>query len=169
MIPATQALLAELEAESAATRRLLERVPADRLTWKPHEKSMTLGQLAQHVAGIPGRLCELARQDGMDASQANFAPPQPESAESLLATFDESLAAAHEYMSGLDEAAATAVWRMRAGEREIFALPRLAFLRTLVFNHLYHHRGQLTVYLRLLDVPVPATYGRSADESALGG
>jgi len=169
MISAAETMIQELEGEAQATRRLLERVPADRLTWKPHEKSMTLGQLALHVAVIPGSLTELSRQDGMDAATVDFTAGQPESTDAVLAAYDGSLAKAREHLAALDEESAGAPWTLTAGEREIFTVPRLAFLRTLAFNHWYHHRGQLTVYLRLLDVPLPATYGRSADESAFGG
>ncbi|MEZ5330635.1 MAG: DinB family protein [Thermoanaerobaculia bacterium] len=166
MHPAAQALLGELEAESAATRRLLERVPADQLGWQPHEKSMTLGQLAGHVAAIPGRLCTMiVAADDFDAAKTNFIPPQPESAEAILASFDDSLATAREQLGSLDEARAAGSWRLHRDGREIFTQPRLGVLRLMAFNHLYHHRGQLTVYLRLLGVPVPATYGRSADEA----
>jgi uncharacterized damage-inducible protein DinB len=167
MIPAAQALTAELDAEVAATRRLLDRVPADRLEWRPHQKSMTLGQLAFHVAAIPGAITDMSRLDGLDATTVDFTPPQPESRETLLATLDESTATARRNLAELDEAAAAGSWRLSAGEREIFTLPRLALLRSLAFNHWYHHRGQLTVYLRLLDVPLPATYGPSADEGTM--
>jgi uncharacterized damage-inducible protein DinB len=161
----TQSLANELERETAATRRLLERIPADRLEWQPHPKSMTLGQLAQHLASIPGNISRLARLEGFDASQANFAPPAPESAEALLSTLETSLADAKSFLGELDEEAAVAPWRLTAGEREVFTIPRAEVVRTLMLNHWYHHRGQLAVYLRLLDVPVPVIYGRSADEN----
>lgn len=159
------ALAAELEQETAATRRLLERVPADRLGWRPHPKSMTLGQLALHVARIPGDLARLAQGDGVDAATVDFEPPQPASAAELVPLLDGSVAAATAYLGGLQPAEAGAPWRLTVGERELFTLPRLALLRSLMLNHWYHHRGQLVVYLRLLDVPVPAVYGRSADEN----
>jgi uncharacterized damage-inducible protein DinB len=167
MHPAAQALIAELEAESPATRRVLERIPGDRLDWRPHPKSMSLGQLAQHVAALPGAMSRMAAQDGLDAATVDFEPEPAESSEVLLATFDASVAEARAYLAGLDEETATAPWTLRHGERNVFTLPRIALMRTLAFNHLYHHRGQLTVYLRLLDVPVPAVYGKSADENPL--
>lgn len=160
-----QALVNELEREAGSTRRLLERVPADRLDWQPHPKSMTLGQLALHLASIPGNISRLAGLDGFDASTANFAPASPPDAEALLATLESSLADARAFLDGLDEEAAAAPWRLSAGEREVFTLPRAEVVRTLMLNHWYHHRGQLAVYLRLLDVPVPVIYGRSADEN----
>jgi uncharacterized damage-inducible protein DinB len=161
---AAKALIAELEQEAAATRRVLERVPADKLAWKPHAKSMTIGQLAQHVAGIPGNISKMAQADGFDVANARREPAQPENAEGLVAKLEESLAGARAFLSGLDEESASAPWRLSQGEREVFTVPRLGMVRTMLLNHWYHHRGQLTVYLRLLDVPVPAVYGRSADE-----
>ncbi|HSL84965.1 MAG TPA: DinB family protein [Thermoanaerobaculia bacterium] len=167
MHPAAEALIAELEAESPATRRVLERVPGDRLEWRPHPKSMSLGQLAQHVAALPASISRLAQQDGLDAATVDFEPEPAESAEAVLATFDASVAEARDYLSGLTEETATAPWTLTHGERKVFSLPRIGLMRTLAFNHLYHHRGQLTVYLRLLGVPVPAVYGKSADENPL--
>jgi len=165
MLPAAQALIAELDAETPATRRVLERIPADRFDWRPHPKSMTAGQLAQHVASIPGGVARFARMEGLDVATrpTEYAPCESQSA--LMATLDASVAAAREFLSGLDEAAATAIWRLTFGDREIFAIPRLGVMRTMCFNHWYHHRGELVVYLRLLDVPVPIVYGRSADEN----
>jgi len=160
-----QKMAAELEREAVATRRILERVPADRLDWQPHPKSMTLGQLALHMANIPGGISRMARLDGMDVAGRPNLPPQPQSADELLAALDASLAEARSLLETLDDEAADAPWRLSAGPREIFTLPRIDILRTMMLNHLYHHRGQLAVYLRLLDIPVPVIYGRSADEN----
>ncbi len=165
MIPAAQALTAELDAESAATRRLLDRVPEDRLDWRPHPKAMSLGQLAHHVAAIPGSICKLAQLDGLDGNGRSFEPATASGRASLLATLDESLAAMRAFLGDLSEERAGAPWTMNAGDRVLFSVPRIGMLRTIAFNHLYHHRGQLTIYLRMLDVPVPVVYGRSADES----
>ncbi len=161
---AARALIAELEKEAVSTRRLLERVPADKLTWKPHPRSMTIGQLASHVAGIPGHVSKMARSDDFDVSNARSEPPQPESTKDLLVILEESLGEARAFLSSLDEETASAPWRMSQGDREVFTVPRHGMLRSMMLNHWYHHRGQLTVYLRLLDVPLPAVYGRSADE-----
>jgi uncharacterized damage-inducible protein DinB len=169
MANVAQSLAAELEKESAATRRLLERVPGDRLGWQPHEKSMTLGQLAIHLAGLPGAFARLGRLDGLDASTVDFAPRTPQSADEILATWESSLADAKAFFSSLDDEAANAPWRLSLGERELATMPRHELVRSLMFNHSYHHRGQLTVYLRLLDIPVPATYGNSADENPFAG
>lgn len=165
MTPAAQALIAELQAETPATRRVLERIPGDRLDWRPHPKSMSIGQLGLHVASIPGRLTELAMSDGFDVSNANFEPPQAESAAALLATLDGSVARALELLAGLDDERAASPWSLTVGERTLFTMPRAGVIRTLALNHWYHHRGQLLVYLRLLDVPVPIVYGRTADEN----
>lgn len=165
MLNPSQALANELEREAASTRRLLERIPADQMDWQPHPKSMTLGQLAFHLASIPGNISRMSRLDGFDVATASFTPANPPGHETLLPTLDSSVAEARTFLDGLDEDAAVAPWRLTAGEREVFTIPRLEVVRTLMLNHWYHHRGQLAVYLRLLDVPVPAVYGRSADEN----
>jgi uncharacterized damage-inducible protein DinB len=165
MLPAAHALIAELDAETPATRRVLERVPADRFDWRPHPKSMSAGQLAHHVASIPGSVARFAQMDGLDVSTRppDYAPC--ESKEALLASLDASVVAARGFLAGLDAARAAAIWRLTFGDREIFAIPRLGVMRTMCFNHWYHHRGELVVYLRLLNVAVPVVYGRSADEN----
>jgi uncharacterized damage-inducible protein DinB len=167
MLPAAHALLAELEAETATTRRVLERLPADRYAWTPHPKSLTAGQLAQHVATIPGYIARVARTEGMDVASRGLQYDSCDSPAALLATLDASVAAAREALDALDEPASRAIWRITAGDRELVAIPRLAAMRTVGLNHHYHHRGELVVYLRLMDVPVPIIYGRSADESPL--
>jgi uncharacterized damage-inducible protein DinB len=158
-------LLNELHQEAAATRRVLERVPGDRLNWRPHPKSMSLGQLAMHVASIPGNLSRLTQLDEFDASQANFTPQAPDNVEDIFTAFDVSLKVAQDYLGGLDEQTAQGSWRLTFKGKEVFTAPRGGVIRSLMLNHWYHHRGQLSVYLRLLDVPVPVIYGRSADEN----
>jgi uncharacterized damage-inducible protein DinB len=165
MVPAARALIAELDAETPATRRVLERIPADKFDWRPHPKSMSAGQLAHHVASIPGNVARIAQLDGMDVATRPTDYASCESREALLATLDGSVAAARELLAGLDESRANAMWRLSFGDREIFTLPRLSVMRTMGFNHWYHHRGELVVYLRLLGVAVPIVYGRSADEN----
>jgi uncharacterized damage-inducible protein DinB len=162
-----ETMLNELRQEAATTRRLLERVPGDKLSWKPHPKSMSLGQLALHVASIPGDLARLAQLDEFDAAQANFDPASPKSVQEVLTALDASLGAAEEYLHGISNPAAAGMWRLTLRGKEVFAIPRSGLLRSLMLNHWYHHRGQLSVYLRLLDVPLPVIYGRSADESRL--
>ena len=165
MLDTAQALWSELEQEAGATRRVLERVPADQLTWRPHPKSMTLGQLALHVARVPGDLAHLSTLDGIDAETVDFNPPQPASKAEILPVLEASLEAARGVLGQLDAKTASGAWRLSAGPREVFTVPRVAVLRSLMLNHWYHHRGQLMGYLRLLDVPVPAVYGVSADEN----
>jgi uncharacterized damage-inducible protein DinB len=158
-----EALLAELEQESEATRRVLERVPAAHLSWKPHPKSMSLGQLALHVATVPGAVAELLVPDSMEAPQ--FVHPEASSAAELVPALDASLARARQHLGSLSDAAMGSIWRVMRGDRELMAMPRAAFARAIMLNHWYHHRGQLLVYLRLLNQPVPSVYGPTADEN----
>jgi len=164
----TEAMAAELQREHDTTKRVLERVPEEKLTWRPHAKSMTLGQLALHVATIPANLSHMAGMDGFDAANANFDSPQPASKAEILTALEGAVATGVAYLRGLDATSAGAPWRLTLHGNEVFAIPRAVMLRGYLFNHWYHHRGQLSVYLRLLDVPVPVIYGRSADESPFG-
>ena len=157
-------MLQELDQEAGATRRVLERVPNAHLAWKPHEKSMSLGQLALHVATCPGNVAAMLVQP-MLAEPPAFVQPQAATAAELLPTLEQSLAAAKTLLAGLDDEAMAATWRLMQGDRELMAVPRGALLRMLMLNHWYHHRGQLSVYLRQLNVPVPSIYGPSADEN----
>ena len=159
------AFIPELEQEAKTTRRVLELIPDDQLEYRPHAKSMSLGQLAHHTASIPGSISRMASRDGIDVTAVDFTSPAAESAAALLSTHDAAIAEAKTFLLSLDNAAAATVFTARAGDRVLFAMPKAALIRTLMLNHWYHHRGQLTVYLRLLDIPVPAVYGRSADEN----
>jgi uncharacterized damage-inducible protein DinB len=158
-------MIGEIEREAATTRRVLERVPGDKLAWKPHPKSMSLGQLAMHIATIPMGISKIARVDVFEVNPANFGPPTPANREEILAALDGAVQAAREYIGGVSDPAAKEMWRATIGGREIMAMPRAVMLRALMLNHWYHHRGQLSVYLRLLEVPVPSIYGPSADEN----
>jgi uncharacterized damage-inducible protein DinB len=160
--------VAELEYEAAATRKLLERLPAAKLSWRPHPKSMTLGQLAQHVATTPSIPKNLLGGDSFDASTVDFAPAQPTTVAEVRKTFEDSMASACATLSAWTEKDMQAKWRLVAGPKELMAAPKGALVRSLVLNHMVHHRGQLTVYLRLLDVPLPSVYGPSADEKPFG-
>ena len=160
-------LLQELEQEAQTTRRLLERVPNDRLDWRPHLKARTLGQLALHVAMVPGGVAEFVASPS-PAQAPQFQDPSPKSASELMPALDDSIARAKKALGGLDDTAITATWRMVAGDRELLALPRIAMLRSVMLNHWYHHRGQLSTYLRQLDVPLPSIYGPTADENPFG-
>jgi uncharacterized damage-inducible protein DinB len=165
MTPAFEPMLNEFHEEAAVTKRVLERVPADKLTWKPHPKSMSLGQLALHVARIPANLTQLAQLDEFDTSQASFDPPAPADIHEIHAALEESIRLAGDYLKGMTEQAAQKSWRLTSKGHEVFSKPRIAVVRSIMLNHWYHHRGQLSVYLRLLEVPVPVIYGRSADEN----
>ena len=165
MIKMLEPMIGELQQEADTTRRVLVRVPADKLAWKPHPKSMSLGQLAMHIATIPGSLSKLAQLDGIDASTADFNAPQPANTQEILTTLETGVKAAEKYLGEISEADAMGSWRLTAGKKEIFTIPRVGVLRTILLNHWYHHRGQMSVYLRLLEIPVPVIYGRSADEN----
>ncbi|SRR6266542_566172 len=156
-------LLHELEQEAHTTRRVLERVPDNQLGWRPHEKARTLGELALHVAGTPGAVATLAAQSEIQAP--NFTDPVPKSASELIPALEESIATAKRLLGSMDDAALSAKWRMMRDGREVLSIPRVAFLRSIMLNHWYHHRGQLSVYLRELGVPIPSIYGPSADEN----
>ena len=156
-------IVQELEQEAQATRRVLERVPGDQLGWRPHEKSMTMGQLAMHVANLPGAIAEVSTS----AFDVKTAVPRPDasSTDQILDLFDESMRRARAILTRMSDAELTTPWRMMNGSQELWSIPRGAFLRSVMLNHWYHHRGQLLVYLRLLDVPVPSVYGPTADEN----
>ena len=157
-------LLAELEQEAETTRRVLERIPQAHLTWKPHPKSMSLGQLALHVATVPGNVAEFASVDTVP-EPPNFVQPEAASAAELVPSLTESVAKARRALGGFDDARMGAMWRLQSGGRDLLAMPRVAFVRSVMLNHWYHHRGQLLVYLRLLNQSVPSVYGPTADEN----
>ena len=154
----------ERKQETQTTRRVLERVPNDQLAWRPHAKARTLGELALHVAMVPGGVAELVASPS-PAEAPTFTDPSPKSASELIPALDESIAKAKKVLVGMDDAALMATWRLMQGDRELLAVPRVAMLRSVMLNHWYHHRGQLTVYLRELGVPIPSIYGPSADEN----
>jgi uncharacterized damage-inducible protein DinB len=158
-----EALIQELEQEAQTTRRVLERVPGDRLGWKPHDKSMSLAQLALHVASVPGAVAELARHSPSPVPQ--FSQPSAATTAELIPTLDRSVAKAEEILRTMGDSWLASTWRMVDGDREIMALPVGALLRSIMLNHWYHHRGQLAVYLRQVGAQVPSIYGPSADEN----
>lgn len=161
-----EALLAEFEAQAPVTRRFLERLPEDKLTWRPHEKSMTAGQLAYHLAAVPGGVIRFVQNNPAQAPDFtnNTRFVQPGSREEILKKYEESIATVRNLLPTLDDGTMAETWRMLAGEREVLAQPRGQCLRDLMFNHWYQHRGQFSVYLRMLNVAVPASWGPSADE-----
>jgi uncharacterized damage-inducible protein DinB len=157
-------MLQELEQETQTTRRVLERVPGNQLAWRPHEKARTLGELALHVAMVPGAVAELVASPS-PAQAPQFTDPSPKSVSELIPALDESIAKARKVLGSMNDATLMETWRLMQGDRELFAVPRVAMLRSVMLNHWYHHRGQLTVYLRELGVPIPSIYGPSADEN----
>ena len=160
---AIEHLLQELEQEAQTTRRVLERVPDDRLGWKPHHRSMSLGQLALHIASTPGAIAEISQISPFPVPK--FEQPSAKSAAELIPALDESLEKARTILRTLDDVDLAKLWRVVDGDREVMAMPVGAVFRTIMLNHWYHHRGQLSVYLRQLNVPVPSIYGPSADEN----
>ena len=156
-------LLAEYDHEVATTRRVIERVPDEKLAWKPHPKSMSFGGLALHIANLPNWSATILGEPFFDLAAAPPNLPEPSARADILRFFDASAAGARKTFDKTD-AELTALWTLKRGGQEIFTLPRLAALRSFVLNHIVHHRGQLSVYLRLNEIPVPAIYGPSADE-----
>ncbi len=157
-------ILVELDQEAGTTKRVLERVPNDKLTWKPHAKSMSLGQLALHVATTPGQVASLVSQSEQELPES-FEFPAATTTADLLPALDESIASAKKTLNGLDDQAAMSTVRFTRKGKELFSLPKIGVVRSIMLNHWYHHRGQLSVYLRLLNIPVPSIYGPSADEN----
>jgi uncharacterized damage-inducible protein DinB len=159
-------LLMEFDRESATTRKLLERVPDGRLDWAPHPRSMTLGKLAMHVATLPEWAKSLLG-DGFDLAAAPLDPSRavPEHASGIVERFDKVVAEAKAVLAQLDDAKAVGGWSLTMGPKTLFTMPRIAVVRNFILNHVIHHRGQLSVYLRLLDVPLPPIYGPTADEN----
>lgn len=161
-------ILPEFEHEMATTRKLLERVPEDKKDWQPHPKSMTLGRLAQHLATIPQWAAVTMHQTELDMNPPGgpgYKPPEFESTASALAAFDQHVRDGREAIIAAEDQDFMVPWALKNGGQEIFKLPRVAVLRSFVTNHVIHHRGQLSVYLRLNDVPIPSIYGPSADET----
>ncbi|MCC6366302.1 MAG: DinB family protein [Bryobacterales bacterium] len=157
-------LIRELEREAETTRRVLERAPEENFTWRPHAKSMSLGQLAHHVATLPGMVAGIIAVDNFEVP-SEFRQEEAKSREEILEGLSKSVAAAKEILSGMDDAQMAATWSLIRGGQSVFSLPRAEVCRSILLNHWYHHRGQLTVYLRLLDVPLPSVYGPTADEN----
>ena len=161
------ALMPEFDQEMAKTREALERVPTDRFGWKPHEKSFSIGELANHMARLPGWGAATMTTESMDLDPeaGEFEAPEPvETAEELLELFDTQAAGFRAALAEAGDEAMMASWTLSNGGEELFTMPRVAVIRGMILNHLVHHRGQLTVYLRLNDLPVPGLYGPSADE-----
>lgn len=159
------ALLPEFDREMGLTRRALERVPDGQFDWQPHPTSVTLGRLAEH-------LTEMANWASITMAQSGFAVPtdrpdgyvRPATRAAVLAQFDRYLKEGRSHLVGKTDAEFNAPWKLTAGGKEVFTMPKIAVMRNFVLNHMIHHRGQLMVYLRMLEVPVPSIYGPSGDE-----
>ena len=158
-------LAAELEQEARTSRRLLERVPEASFGWKPHEKSMSLAQLAGHVAQLPTLIVPALTQDEFDFAVAGWKPFNPQSTAELVEQHDANIKAAAETLRGAAAEKMGEKWKLKSGDHVLFEMPRVMVVRFVGLNHIVHHRGQLSVYLRLLDVPLPSIYGPSADET----
>jgi uncharacterized damage-inducible protein DinB len=164
-MPINTALLAELKHEAANTRKMIERVPTDKLGWRPHQKSMSLGSLATHIANIPIWFDRIIDADEFDFGKTIFSRETKENTDAILQLFDERLSNAINILESASDETLNTLWTLRRGDHTFFQLPRKITLRNFSFNHIYHHRGQLSVYLRLLDISVPGMYGPSADET----
>lgn len=163
-MPLNQFLLQELEQESINTRKMLQRVPEEHFGWKPHEKSNTLGRLASHVAEITHWISRALSGDEYDLAEANFKPANAATSSELMQIFEDKLAKAKEDLQTAGDDVFTQKWKLRHGEQVMFELPKIAVIRSVALNHIIHHRAQLSVYLRLLNIPVPGMYGPTADE-----
>ncbi len=162
-----KALIAELKNEAINTKKILERVPAEKYDWAPHEKSTKLGRLATHIAEIPVWVERIVNADGFDFG-GKFTANVAENNEALLKTFEEKQENAIKVLDAATDEKLNELWTIKHGEMVVAQLPKKVALRNIAFNHLYHHRGQLSVYLRLLNIPIPGMYGPSADEKMFG-
>jgi uncharacterized damage-inducible protein DinB len=166
----SDALLPEFDREMANTRKTLERIPEDKFDWKPHEKSMPLGQLAIHLATMPGWTAEAINRESLDIAPEGSPPyemPKANSRNEVIEMFDKGVATARAAIEGASDEELFKPWTLLSGGREILTMPKVTVIRDFVMNHSIHHRAQLGVYLRLNDVPVPAIYGPSADEGEM--
>jgi uncharacterized damage-inducible protein DinB len=163
-----QSLLPEFAHEADVTRKVLAAVPQDKFSWSPHEKSYSLGQLATHLANLPVWTMATIHQDSLDLNPKDGDPPKGREAttvEEVLAIYDENIAAAKDALAGASDETLTSSWTLRNGGEALFTMPKVAVLRSFVMNHQIHHRGQMSVYLRLAGAKVPSVYGPTADES----
>ena len=164
-MPLNESLIAELKHESAGTRKMLERVPEQSFAWKPHDKSMSIGRLAMHLAEIPMWTDVTLLQDELDFAKLDYKPRDATSTKELLKFFDDNVNKALETLKNTSDEEFMKGWTMRTGDEVHFTLPKIAVVRSFILSHNIHHRGQMSVYLRMLDVPVPSIYGPTADEA----
>ena len=161
------ALIAEMQHEAQVTRTCLERIPAEKFDWKPHEKSMAFGQLASHIAEMFGWTPPTMEKAELDFATMDYKPYEPKTNDDLLEFFDKNVSEAIETLKNSPDERFMETWTMKNGEKVYFTMPKIAVMRSFVMNHIVHHRGQLSVYLRLNDIAVPAIYGPSADEGQM--
>ena len=167
----SQSLLPEFDHEMATARKCVERVPEDKFAWKPHDKSMTMGRLASHIAEMPGWGVAGLTADALDVAPPGKPPMQAlnvDSREKLLEAFDANVAQCRAAIAATSDADYMKQWSLLRAGQTLMTMPKIAVVRTFVLNHVIHHRGQLSVYLRENNVPVPSIYGPSADEGQMG-
>lgn len=157
-------ILAEFQHEAALTRKTLDKIPDDKFDWSPHTKSFSLGKLASHTADIPNWAVMTMKQPELDFATADYKPKNEKTKDEILKNFDENVKAAVDAIKAGSDEDMMSNWKLRNGEQVYFEMPKAQVLRGMVLNHTIHHRAQLGVYLRLLDIPVPAIYGPSADD-----
>jgi uncharacterized damage-inducible protein DinB len=161
----SQSLIPEFQQEIAQTKKMLERVPYDRYNWKPHEKSTELGKLAVHVAELPGWISLMLKTDELDIGKIDYKPTETSGISDVIQLLEKKAAEAVAAMQAASDEDFLKPWTLKKSGHVIFSLPKVATIRSMAMNHLVHHRGQLSVYLRLLNVPVPGMYGPTADET----
>lgn len=165
-MPINESLIAEFQQEAASTRKILERVQEKDFSWKPHEKSMSLGELSHHLAEISTWTGVTIEQEEFDFSKMDYKPPVQTTTANLLKFFDDNLNNALDTLKKASDEKLSGTWTMKNGDKVYFTLPKMAVIRSFVLSHTIHHRGQLSVYLRLLGIPLPQIYGPTADESS---
>ena len=161
----TEVMAGEFRSEAQTTERVLHKVPQDKLGWRPHPRSLSLGQLALHIAAVPGRLAGMLENDEIQVTPDAFRINEPKNTEEILDAFQQSTRDAQAFFDKMTEEKAAGSFTFKQNGKTIFSQPRAAVARMIMMSHVYHHRGQLAVYLRMLDVPVPSIYGPSADEN----
>ena len=158
-------LIAELNTEAISTRKLISSIPSDNLSWSPHPKSMSIGALGKHIAESQGAVCDILAVDVFDANEINTSFEEGPSTEEMLQIFDEGIEKANAYLRTVTEEQLAKSWKLTKADQVIYEVPRAAAIKSFLLSHTYHHRGQLSVYLRLLDIPVPSVYGATADDN----
>ena len=162
-VRSVDAILAEMEQEAEATKRLFDIIPEDKLGWRPHPKAKSLGELAMHIATLQGNVAELGSEDVREVADIPNKDMPATSKQQIIQAFSESLAKAREIVNATDDEQVLREWQLKKDGQTVFSAPRMGFWRAVLLNHYYHHRGQLSTYLRQLDVPLPSVYGPTAD------